>query len=152
MRSVPLSHLASLMSDDVMFEKESQLSSVSSHRSSATDRVWSMDQIQSKVAKSVAKVVSIGGVEEEDYHTSLFDMGLDSLGTTELATILQETFDVTLSSTLVFNYPTIADLTNHLHGILLPYENLEVTPSTKHSGQNNRSDFSIVGMSCRFPR
>ena len=77
-----------------------------------------MDQIQSEVVKAVAKVVSIDDVNATDYHKSLLDMGLDSLGTTELATILQTSFGVDLPSTLVFNYPTIADLTNHLNDIM----------------------------------
>ena len=83
-------------------------------------------------------------------------MGLDSLGTTELATILQTTFGVELPLTLVFNYPTIADLTNHLHGIMLPEQNFKVNlstqkPVTSLSALTNSDGFSIVGMSCRFP-
>ena len=149
--SVP-SRLACFMSDIVSIEEEIRHSSTSSHQRVATDRVWSMDELQSEVAIAVAKVVSIDGVNSNDHHKSLLDMGLDSLGTTELASILQTMFDVELPSTLVFNYPTIADLSNYLHGILAPDQNSKVTLSTqRHSTRNNSVDFCIVGMSCRFP-
>ena len=145
------SRLACFMSDIVTIEEEIRHSSTSSRQRVATDRVWSMDELQSEVAIAVAKVVSVDGVNSNDHHKSLLDMGLDSLGTTELASILQTMFDVELPSTLVFNYPTIADLSNYLHGILAPEQDSNVTSSSALSKQESSVGFSIVGMSCRFP-
>ena len=55
-------------------------------------KVWSMEEIQSEVEAAVRKVVSIEDSQEIDHHMSLMDMGLDSLGTTELSQSLQSYF------------------------------------------------------------
>ena len=83
-------------------------------------------------------------------------MGVDSLGTTELTSNLQTTFDVELPSTLIFNFPTIEDLSNHLHGILAIQQESDVTISTQMEvtalpAPDNNASISIVGISCHFP-
>ena len=108
--------------------------------------------MQSKVAAEVAKVILIDGDISDNCHMSLLDMGLDSLGTTELAANLQATFDVELPSTIVFNYPTIADLSNYLHDILAPEQDQSAQKEmTLLSARNDSAGLSIVGMSSRFP-
>jgi amino acid adenylation domain-containing protein len=54
-----------------------------------------------------------------DVHAPLADMGLDSLGSAELARILSNQFAVQLPSTVMFDYPTIAELSEHVHGELV---------------------------------
>ena len=118
--------------------------------------VWNLEHIQTEVESAVRRVISVSDDELLDDKMSLMDMGLDSLGSTELAATLQTTFDVELPSTLVFNYPTVTELSNYLHGILAPQQNLNSSISkptniTALSQQETRASFSIVGMSCRFP-
>ena len=63
-------------------KEESHNSLISPRQRSAIGKPWGVDQIQSEVAKAVAKVVSVDEVNSIGYHKSLLDMGLDSLGTT----------------------------------------------------------------------
>ena len=116
-------------------------------------KVWSMEEVQSGVEAAVRKVVSIEDSQEIDHQISLMDMGLDSLGTTELSQSLQSYFDVELPSTFVFNNPTVADMSNHLFG-LLGSETDDVNDEAlvkANSRPLTELELSIVGMSCRFP-
>ena len=83
-------------------------------------KVWSMEEIQSEVEAAVRKVISIESSQQIDHDISLMDEGLDSLGTTELSDALQSQLGVELPSTFVFNNPTIADMSHHLHRLLSP--------------------------------
>lgn len=44
----------------------------------------------------------------------LMDMGIDSLSATEIASNLSTEFGLKLFPTLLFNYPTVNDIVNHL--------------------------------------
>eukprot|EP00584_Thalassiosira_punctigera_P004712 CAMPEP_0172543632 /NCGR_PEP_ID=MMETSP1067-20121228/13971_1 /TAXON_ID=265564 ORGANISM="Thalassiosira punctigera, Strain Tpunct2005C2" /NCGR_SAMPLE_ID=MMETSP1067 /ASSEMBLY_ACC=CAM_ASM_000444 /LENGTH=329 /DNA_ID=CAMNT_0013330081 /DNA_START=151 /DNA_END=1136 /DNA_ORIENTATION=- len=125
-------------------------------------KVWSIEEIEAGVEEAVRKVVSIDH-EQIDHHLSLMDEGLDSLGTTELSDILQSHFGIELSSTFVFNNPTIASMTNHLHGLLTPEtgHDCSETPEELRDGSDTleeaitrpalRGELAIVGMACHFP-
>ena len=69
---------------------------------------------------AVRTLVSIESSQEIAHDISLMDEGLDSLGTTELSDALQSRLRVELPSTFVFNNPTIADMSHHLHRLLSP--------------------------------
>jgi acyl transferase domain-containing protein/acyl-CoA synthetase (AMP-forming)/AMP-acid ligase II/acyl carrier protein/SAM-dependent methyltransferase len=70
--------------------------------------------------------------------------GLDSLGAVALAGELQEKLGRTLPPSLLFDYPTVADVVRHL---VRP-----VASSSKPEVQNQSSEpIAIVGMACRFP-
>ena len=80
--------------------------------------------------------------------------GLDSLGTTELSDALQSQLGVELPSTFVFNNPTIADMSHHLHSLLSPemdIVNERKLIDTKAGDSPLVMQLSIVGMSCHFP-
>eukprot|EP00558_Chaetoceros_sp_UNC1202_P001369 CAMPEP_0197258892 /NCGR_PEP_ID=MMETSP1429-20130617/83236_1 /TAXON_ID=49237 /ORGANISM="Chaetoceros sp., Strain UNC1202" /LENGTH=177 /DNA_ID=CAMNT_0042723081 /DNA_START=930 /DNA_END=1460 /DNA_ORIENTATION=- len=53
-----------------------------------------------------------------DHNSSLMDMGLDSLGSVELSRSLEIRFEVELSSTLVFNKPSIRDLSEYIYNLV----------------------------------
>ena len=71
-----------------------------------------------------------------DCQKSLVDMRVNSLGNTELTAILQTMFDVELPSMLIFNYPTIAKLFNHIFDIFAPGD-ISDEPVTLTTGRSN---------------
>lgn len=62
----------------------------------------------------VAKVLGINSGQAIDTQRGLFEMGLDSLMSVELKSRLEACVEKSLPSTLIFNYPTIADLADYL--------------------------------------
>ena len=54
-----------------------------------------------------------------DPHQGFFQMGMDSLTSMELRNRLQKEFACTLAATLIFKYPTVASLADHLLGVVV---------------------------------
>ncbi|MBZ0279020.1 MAG: acyl carrier protein, partial [Anaerolineae bacterium] len=76
-----------------------------------------------------AEAASILGMSPAnlDIHRGLMEMGMDSLMSVDLKTHLEKAVGLSLPSTLTFNYPTIAELSEYLNGRLTPAE--PVAPS-----------------------
>ena len=111
---------------------------------------WNKDTISVEVEKAVHSVATIGTAVT--HTTSLMDAGLDSLAVAELSSVLRSQFNVELPSTIIFNHPTIADITDHLFSILLPEaEEPCVVRNSSIEQTNETNEFSIVGISCHFP-
>jgi len=66
------------------------------------------------VRAEVAKVLSLAASQVIDDQQGLFEMGMDSLMSVELKSRLEAGVGHALPSTLTFNYPTIAALTDYL--------------------------------------
>ena len=85
-----------------------------------------------------------------------FDLGMDSLMAVELRNRLNRAFSETYvaPNTLVFDYPTIADLARHLVDALgEPGPALEAAsePEPQPPVRYQDDGIAIVGMACRFP-
>ncbi len=90
-----------------------------------------------------------------------FDLGMDSLMAVELRNRLNRAFADTYAApnTLVFDYPTIADLARHLVDALGEPEAApeadpepDAQPPVPQPAEGRRDDgIAIVGMACRFP-
>ena len=65
------------------------------------------------VRSQVAKILGISP-SDLDLHQGFSELGMDSLGSVELRNLLQTGLQRALPSTLAFDYPTVADLTNYL--------------------------------------
>lgn len=63
-----------------------------------------------------------------------FEMGLDSLMAVELASRLSKGLGVAVPSSALFNYPTIRELAEHLHGAL--FISIESAPEVGQAGPN----------------
>ena len=85
-----------------------------------------------------------------------FDLGMDSLMAVELRNRLNRTFSeaYVVPNTLVFDYPTIADLARHLVDALGesgPAAESIPEPSPQSPERSEDGGIAIVGMACRFP-
>ena len=77
------------------------------------------DLLLGLIRSQIGKVARLHAVEQIQPRQRLFDLGLDSLMAVELKNSLQTSLGQTLRATLVFDYPTIEALVNHLfHDIL----------------------------------
>ncbi len=71
------------------------------------------------VRRLVARVISAPDPSRLNITQGLFEMGLDSLMSVELKSLLETSVGQPLPSTLTFNYPTIADLARYLDETVL---------------------------------
>lgn len=93
----------------------------------------------------VAAIVVADDPSDIDARRNLFDQGFDSLMAVELRNRLQLKFNVTLPSTLLFDFPVPVDLARWLAGDTEPGKSLPKAADTEID------DIAIVGMACRFP-
>ncbi len=71
------------------------------------------------VRSQVAKILRLKSTHSIDVHQGFTDLGIDSLTSVELRNQLQSSLGCTLPSTLAFDYPTVAKLTDYLAEKLL---------------------------------
>ncbi len=95
-----------------------------------------------------------------------FDLGMDSLMAVEFRNRLNRSLagEYVASNTIVFDFPNVADLAQHLAGELdhlgedaepqvfaLPAASVVVTETIEESRPTDVEGIAIVGMACRFP-
>jgi acyl carrier protein len=78
--------------------------------------------VTSKVRSLVTPLLDTRAVDD---NVQLMDQGLDSLGATEVSSRLSNEFELRLSPTVVFSYPTINDLAVHICDLLGLHESKE---------------------------
>jgi acyl carrier protein len=76
------------------------------------------------VADIQEMIVDIVGIDIPEANAQLMDIGIDSFAITDLVNKLSLKFDYNFSPTLLFNYPTINEVADHV---------LSVTKVTKNS-------------------
>jgi microcystin synthetase protein McyD len=94
-----------------------------------------------------------------------FDMGMDSLTSTELRNLLQTDFNCSLPTTIAFRFPNVETLADYLLREILvtsdvqtPVQQLiqevpqiQIEKYTPEKPQQEEDPIVIVGMACRFP-
>jgi len=88
-----------------------------------------------------------------------FDVGMDSLMAVELRNRLNRAFagEYTTSNTIVFDYPSTAELAGHLAGEIEALTGAPRVPEKpvaqprRPTPETDREGIAIVGMACRFP-
>ena len=115
--------------------------------------------IAAEITAIVAKLAKINP-DDLDADLELSDIGLDSLGFTELAGLLHARFGVELSPATFYELPSIADIAAHIGKfedqsappapppavIVQPVSPVR-TPQTRHPGEA----FAIIGMTAQLP-
>lgn len=82
------------------------------------DEAW--EQLLTIVDGQVGAVLGLGGSQTLDPTQRLFEVGIDSLMAIELRSRLQSRLGCTLPSTLVFDYPTVAEMARFIQQEHLP--------------------------------
>ncbi len=88
--------------------------------------------LRTHVATQIARVIGLSSPDQLDPQRSLFDLGLDSLMVIELRNSLQQSLGQRLRSTLLFDFPTLDSLVNHLSQQIPPAVRTELSPA-RHS-------------------
>jgi NAD(P)-dependent dehydrogenase (short-subunit alcohol dehydrogenase family)/acyl carrier protein len=110
--------------DDVMGQQNEAAGAAAARSAAFLSRLRSasapqrMDLFAAAVREQVAELLALEGPAQVKPHQRLFDLGLDSLLALELRTHLAGLLGVSLPSTLLFNYPTVAALAEYLVSVV----------------------------------
>lgn len=98
----------------------------------------------------IAHIASRTGREAHhlDVRKPFTNYGLDSLTAVRMASELGTWLGRQLSPTLVYEYPTIEALSNHLAGAATVARDTSATPESQEA---TREPIAIIGIGCRFP-
>ncbi|WP_431948205.1 type I polyketide synthase, partial [Micromonospora marina] len=105
-------------------------------------------QVALLVRGMIAQVLGHGGAEAVPADRAFRELGFDSLTAVELRNRINSASGLRLTSTLVFDYPTPAALSEHL------YEQLSGQVAEQQRAvraANVDEPIAIVGMACRYP-
>ena len=80
-----------------------------------------------------------------DPHAPFSTYGLDSRAAVALSGDLQDWLGSPVSPTLVYDFPSIAQLAAHLS------QGAQISPTASTVSSGERDDIAIIGMGCRFP-
>ncbi|WP_461025361.1 SDR family NAD(P)-dependent oxidoreductase, partial [Streptomyces heilongjiangensis] len=113
------------------------------------------------VSAQAAAVLGHGGTRRIGAEQTFKDVGFDSLTSVELRNRLNAATGMRLPSTLVFDYPTPADVSRYVLDALVPEADVQAgetpaqgeTPDAQLPALMDTTDdpVVIVGMACRFP-
>jgi 3-oxoacyl-[acyl-carrier-protein] synthase II len=106
----------------------------------ANDR---LDLLKAHVREQVTKVLGLDRSYPLESNQRLFDAGLNSLSAVELVNDLQNDLGLPLPATLIFEYPTIEDLSGYLAKEILVLEPI-TTPNSESQEDSNTQQNKIV--------
>src|SRR5262245_17662345 len=102
-----------------------------------------------RVLTHVAAVLELTDSALIDARTGFFELGLGSLGTTELARRLEQELGCPVPPTAAFDHPSPERLADYLQAS--PAGVSPVHGTTAHASTDPDEPLAIVGMACRFP-
>ncbi|MFN6535672.1 MAG: SDR family NAD(P)-dependent oxidoreductase [Nostoc sp. EkiNYC01] len=107
--------------------------------------------LMSAVQAQVARVLRLDTSRPIDPERPLQEMGMDSLMAVELRNALGKLVEKTLPAALIFDYPSIANLTAYLGKELEIFATTALPPTVESRELSSTEAIAVVGMSCRFP-
>ncbi|VVJ20832.1 Modular polyketide synthase [Amycolatopsis camponoti] len=105
--------------------------------------------VSTLVRQQVAAALGHSSPESVDVRRAFKDLGFDSLTAVELRNRLSAATGLKLPSTLVFDHPTAALLTEHLLSEAAPESTVDATSAPVAVADDD--PIAIVAMGCRFP-
>ena len=90
-----------------------------------------------QISNQVAKILGINNLNNIDRNLGFTELGLDSLGSVELRNKLQTNYDLKLSASVTFNYPTIKEMANYLLSILFVEDKVRPSFKTEYESEIN---------------
>jgi acyl carrier protein len=116
---------------------------------------WSKEDIKIELKSLIVKLLGTSAKGPLDSRQPLMSQGMDSLHVTALVSDISRVFNCRVSSTALFNYPTLEALANHVFELLNPdaVKGMKVSSSSVKSGfgDDGNRPTAVIGMSCRFP-
>ncbi|MEV7107937.1 type I polyketide synthase [Streptomyces atroolivaceus] len=103
------------------------------------------------VLGSVMEVLGHSSTELIDTDRAFRDFGFDSLTAVELRNKLGGATGAQLASTVVFDYPTVAELAAHLHDTLFGRADADPDQPRTVTAAADDDPIVIVSMACRYP-
>ncbi|MFJ3027191.1 beta-ketoacyl synthase N-terminal-like domain-containing protein, partial [Streptomyces tendae] len=111
-----------------------------------TERAYRMTEL---ARAHITATLGSGEVGEDALGETFRDLGFDSLMSAELRDRLSHALEITLPSSVIFDYPTPAVLVEHLQSVLL---GADADVDTQAASIADPDDpVVIVGMACRYP-
>lgn len=86
--------------------------------------------------QQVATVLGMEATALNDPHCGFTDLGIDSLTSVELRNRLQSSLNCYLPTTLIYDYPTLIDLTNYLMSLISPSSPQSTSDSERDAVEN----------------
>ncbi len=119
----------------------------------------SIDEIKSKLVREVSKLLEIN-VKEINPDKEFNEYGFDSITLTEFSNRLNELYQLTLTPTIFFEYPTLRRFADYLakehQGLITSHSPLKLEPRVKRFATpqkqvSSEQPIAIIGMSGLFP-
>ncbi|KAH8583285.1 type I fatty acid synthase, partial [Cryptosporidium sp. chipmunk genotype I] len=124
-------------------------------RSTGMDfRGMSKEEVYSYVKDSVHNIVEqIIGIQSStlDLDTPFSELGMDSLSAIELRNALISRFGIKISSTALFDYPTLRSIIQHLTDSLYVSETQDTFTDLGINISEREYSVAVIGVSCRLP-
>ena len=106
----------------------------------------SPQELEAQIRRAAAGILMVDDPEEIDPDRPLSDLGFDSLMAMEMRNAMAELVGRPLPASLVFDYPTVRALAEHLRGARPPAPTRQ--PVVALPGDDS---IAIIGIGCRFP-
>ncbi|MCZ4351948.1 SDR family NAD(P)-dependent oxidoreductase [Roseovarius aestuarii] len=122
-------------------------------RAQATLGITSQTALADLIRRTAAQVLGLGPDAQIAARQALRDLGLDSLMAVDLRNRLARELDLTLPSTLLFDYPSVAALVDHLAPQVLaePASAPVVPKAPERQPAQDSGAIAIIGIGCRLP-